>query len=246
LLEIGSFNDLTLADLNPNKLYTVSLFSIYKGHDDPDEVKELVHSFVFETSRYTNFAEQIQSFNLGNNKEALYTVSKNFASNDLTLLKNILFDPTSVAQNYIAQFPEKYDRIMENALSKVFPMDAAVCTEVNVIKHVSGNTSQVIGLLIRSKEPLCDPRIPEDKVYNQTSPLIQVENLLSNATTDTDYDYIFSKDRSKFFVYKKSNGVPQNMTEIPHGTLTVKFTPLEFDGEDYTAGSLSNINFTIS
>lgn len=221
------YRKVTPKRLKPQKLYTVQVLNFYWGTntvdiaDITDEVKadyaREVHKFVFQTSRYANFEEQVQSCFISYEdsdgtpqvKQAVYDMEKELEANKIqaaldtikdvlnllmgnTLINNPL--STALAQ----QFLDPFDRVMEG-LFGFSPMEDAVTTEFN--KIIDSNTGKVIAILVRNPEPFNHPKIPLKDVLRSSTEPGTVEVLLSDlVTTDTSYHVLYSKDYSQALI----------------------------------------------
>ncbi len=90
-------------------------------------------------------------------------------------------------------------------------LNAVIDLEISLLLD---ETIGLVGLLIRSPEPIWNPKMP----LNQTTPPLIV-NHLNDATA---YKVVYSKDRSCVFI---SNSA----MNIPTGTLTIIFQNYNFD-----------------
>lgn len=216
-------------NLQPLKLYTAvcnALFAEYTSdpatdtslHPTQDAVRHEVHRYVFQTSRYASFAEQIGSYHLSvapapvRNAISIITLDSSIdvtAARDLILGQN---QSTTASLGLIARYPLAYDRLVEGILG-LGGLPQAETTEIFVIKDHSAN---VLGLLVRSPEPFNDPKIPEDVLANT----LQVQSLGSNTRQ------VFSKDRAKVFVTGAAAGLTGTSVDLV-------FALWEYDGSAY-------------
>lgn len=226
--------------LLPSKLYTAVINNIFEGK------KAEVHRYVFFTSRYANFRKQIESYKLkgadGATRDAVFDmfpgISSRTQASAMRLLvnktTNTLLHPPELETTY----PDYFDRLIEGYL-KVPPLEPAICTEFNIVKFYElllGQSSiekeRKVALWIRSPEPFNDPKIP----------LIELEKtieIIENGTLATDYQALFSRDRSQIFLMKTSG-------YITASTLKVRFGYLSWNGEKYTMESVETEDLTIS
>src|SRR5690606_1279819 len=130
-----------------------------------------VHKFVFKTSRYKDFEEQVQSFYMKqeingelSEKEAVFRFEKEFTEDEINAsyvtILNWLNDENNqqpitgftpeVIATLLNDYQHPYDRIFEGILG-LNPWDEPVSTEVNVIRD--SNNGNIIALIVRNPEP---------------------------------------------------------------------------------------------
>lgn len=205
--------------LKPLKLYTAIVNNIYAGR-----VHE-VHSFVFQTSRYPNFAAQIDSYRLddgqGNRRAAVFHIDLALPAADVNLMFDIVAGNLSAPNAALSgTWADPFDRLIEGVL-KLAPLDAAVSTEFNVVRNSATDTP--VAMLIRSPEPFNDTKLPDD-VLPRTLRVMGVLN------PDLHYKVLFSKDRSQAFVMHPSRLIP--------ATMKFRFAYVEWDGSKYVDRSV--------
>lgn len=215
--------------LKPNKLYTAIVNNLYDVNHDGEfinnatveETRE-VHKFVFKTSRYKDFEEQITSYKLeqnidGNNvsKNALFTFEKQFESNELngaysTIINWINEDnnqipltgfSTEVLDNLNNNYQHPYDRVFEGIFG-LKPWDEPISTEVNVLKNL--NTGDRIALIVRNPEPFNNPKFRKEVMVDT----IQV---FKNGVVDGSFKVLFSKDNSQAILMNASWNITENL-----------------------------------
>lgn len=206
--------------LKPLKLYTAIVNNVYQG-----ETKE-VHSYVFQTSRYANFEEQVNSYHLddgkGNKRDAVFRVAVPLSVADLSLMYDIVAGNMSPANAALAgTWADPFDRLVEGVL-KLTPLDAAVSTEFNLVRNTV--TDAVVAMWIRNPEPLNHPKFPDEVL----EPSLRVMNGLN---PDLSYEVLFSKDYSQAFVMHPSRVIPVSQMQF-------RFAYLEWDGSDYVERSV--------
>lgn len=203
--------------LKPSKLYTAivnNLFDVdHNGSLDPSvavsESRE-VHKFVFRTSRYKNFKEQINSFYLEKDiegvtaqKEAIFTFEKAFSPDEI----NASYDTISgspitgftaqVLDNLNNNYQHPYDRVFEGILG-LQPFDDPISTEVNIIKDSS--TGNIIALIVRNPEPFNNPKFPLDILKDTIEVL-----------TSDQYKILYSKDNSQAIIMNANKNINTNI-----------------------------------
>ncbi|MCX6312076.1 MAG: hypothetical protein NT084_10635 [Bacteroidetes bacterium] len=247
LTPIQMGNEITFQnDLLPLKLYTAIYNSRYKRvvTDTKTFVKE-VHRYVFQTSRYGNFAEQINSYILRSHidtntsqlvidKAAIFNVDQAFDNaTQIAIATQFVTDPNTVSDSLIQQFSHPYDRLVDGILkirstnSPNQSLEPAVTNEFNFIKNT--NTGNIIGVLVRCPEPFNDPKIPSAVLQTTLSLNVTIGNL-----NIPGFTVFFSKDNSKAFITNDdaSLNMPVN------GNYAFTFTYKQFDGNQYsTVGS---------
>jgi hypothetical protein len=207
--------EITLDHLKPLKLYTAIFNNLYQG------ASRQVHSYVFQTSRYANFAAQVNSYHLqddkGHQRDAVYLVELDLDAPTLTLIDDLARgNHSSASENLAEYYPDAFDRLTEALLGS--PLKAlAESTEFNAVRNVrSGKT---IAMWIRNPEPFNDPKIPLADI----APSLSVMN---GSNVDTSYLVLFSRDRSQMWVYHTSG-------EIVAPELVFRFQYLAWNGTRY-------------
>lgn len=207
---LSYFRKIELKRLKPQKLYTVQVLNFYWGADtsvdpehitaqDKDRYARSVHEYVFQTSRYRNFSDQVRSFYRFAEDEttiaqqALYTIEKELDPAVLTAaFTTITGTPNAMSRSIAIQFQHPFDRVGEG-LFGLPAMDKAVSTEINRI--VDTNTGQVAALLIRSPEPFNNPRFPLEAISRSAQQEGMIEILTEDQSqTDELYHVLYSKD----------------------------------------------------
>jgi len=220
--------------LKPNKLYTAIVNNMYDfDHDGVlentlDETRE-VHKFVFKTSRYATFKEQVESYYLkqtieGNvvQGEAFFNIEMRFTQEAITAAYNTIVGQSitgfssEVTSNLENNYQHPYDRIVEGIL-ELPALDEAISTEVNVIRNLED--SKVIALVVRNPEPFNNPRMPLEYVQD-------VLQIMSGITADASYKILFSKDYSQAIIMHSSK-------EITTNSLVIQFKYKIWNGSSY-------------
>ncbi|MCC9066389.1 hypothetical protein [Flavobacterium piscisymbiosum] len=195
-----------LTDLQPSKLYTVLANNYYdvnqnKKVDEKENV--LVHQYGFQTSRYKNFEEQIQSYNIdeATDRKAVFDVNVNVNQEQIDALYHLAAAKTeanTLSDSIAIKYQHSFDRAIEGVL-KLSPLDPAQNTEVNKIIDI--NTGKVIALLIRNPEPFNIPKIPLKEIQETISVVtITVENEKKKYTKKDVYKVLHSKDYSQVLI----------------------------------------------
>ncbi len=212
--------------LKPNKLYTAivnNLFDINHNGDfentaSVNETRE-VHKFVFKTSRYKDFKEQIESYVLkqdfeGNliQREAIFKFEKQINASYATIwnwhnINNQL--PLTGFSNEVFErlsndYQHPFDRVFEGILG-LKPWNEAVSTEVNILKDI--NTGNIIALIVRNPEPFNNPKFRKE-VMDDT---IQV---MTNGNVNGAYLVLFSKDNSQAIIMNSEKNITENFSLI--------------------------------
>lgn len=208
--------EVKLTNLKPSKLYTAMIYNAFDDNGDNKfnaqvdsseniiyEENQLVHQYVFATSRYANFRKQVMSYWLENKDENGVVISKKQAvfnidldltdsqvSNAYTLVSGNSNPQTDIlAKQYIDEF----DRVLEGVLG-MKPLDPPTCTDFVIIKNKNG---EVIAILVRNPEPFNDPKISKEEIADT----IQV---IRNGTENVNFKKLFSKDNSQVLIMHKS------------------------------------------
>lgn len=213
--------------LKPDKLYTAVFNGKYKRSTDVKADSSLIHSYVFKTSIYADFKEQIQSFYLteaGGTEDplkALFEIKKTF--DGVTLAEaEAVFNGTSNNDPLKTMFADEYDRLVTGVL-KLDSFAQAVSTDVNIIK----SSGRVVGVIVRNPEPFNDPKTPKSVLANSIV-LTYADGTAFNGKV------IFSKDGTKAFI-SNSN------LAIASGEIELAFNYLLFNGKSYVPSATSEI-----
>lgn len=250
------FRKVTPKRLKPQKLYTAQVLNFYWGTQDidvsniTDEMKadyaREVHKFVFQTSRYRNFEEQIQSCfidyedenGVSQIKQAVYTLEKSLNADHIQAALDILKGNSNpLSEKITQQFLDPFDRIIEG-LFGFSPLEKAVTTEFTKIIDLS--TSRVIAILIRNPEPYNHPRIPMDEIKRRgVNPgMIEVLKNNSDAIDDT-YFWLYSKDYAQALVMN-------NAKSIQAVNIKFQFIYKNWNGSEYVNADIQTTTIKIN
>lgn len=238
-----------LKQLKPSKLYTAIVNGVYDVYKDgvlgpvpnpnntnelihQDEIRE-VHKFVFQTSRYKDFEEQIQSYKLDETEgvNAVFTVEKGFTTELINAafktikgenLSGILSEEMINRLN--TNYQHAYDRIFEGVLG-FNPLDEAVTTEFNIIRN-SDDANKVVAVIVRNPEPFNNPKMIDEDLASTLRVLLQ-----DTANPDPNYFVLFSKDRSQAIIMHDSLAINVN-------SLRIGFTYKLWNGNGYTVSPM--------
>ncbi len=214
-----------MPDLDPEKLYTAVFNSLYKSKPSADQEQSEVHKYVFQTSRYGNFKEQIQSYET-NGRKALFDWEAEIDTGDLTLAKKVVEDTLDISHSLVTQYADPYDRLMNGAM-KLPALEVPSGTEINrVIDKESG---KIIGLLIRNPEPFNDPKLPSSKKQQTVS--VQDNN-------GNSLHVLAAKEPSRIFV-------TNSQMDLNTGKYTFTFKYFLYDGSAFTVHSQETIHANI-
>ncbi|SHH27132.1 hypothetical protein [Flavobacterium defluvii] len=202
--------EVELTNLKPSKLYTVLVNNFFDDtqHGTTSLSKNiLVHQFGFQTSKYKNFEEQIQSYYLNEDKShsALYDVNLDLVQDQIDALHDVIaLEQNDLSDGLVTKYQHSFDRVIEGIL-KMSPLDPAQNTEVN--KIIDTNTGNVIALLVRNPEPFNIPKMPLEEIKDS----IVVVDALGN--TKADYKVLHSKDYSQAIIMHNSKMISEeNLT----------------------------------
>jgi hypothetical protein len=211
---------LELPDLKPSKAYTVRLDAVFSETLEPWQRQE-VHRYVFQTSRYADFAEQVYSYRLvGRHEpgeavvqaEAIYEIDRSFEEAAIDAARNVL---AGTADDVLVQrFADPFDRLLTGALG-IGELQPPETTELNVLRH----KEQILGLLVRSPEPFNDPKLPPDELK---------ETVTLTVDGGGEFQAIFARDGSQVFLTDGSGQL-----RLPTGSYRLAFEYRQFDGERY-------------
>lgn len=209
---------IALTNLRPQKLYTALVNNVYEGN-----VVE-VHNYGFQTSRYANFTEQVNSYLLddgdGNQQAAIFKIALDLSTAAIDSAYSLIAGtPDAAAQALENQYVDYFDRTIEGVFGMT-PLPPAESTEFNAI--VDQNTGDTVALLIRNPEPFNDPKIPENEMR-------ETLRVLNNANDDPDVQYqiIYSKDYAEVLIMRSNK-------KITNTALRIRFRYLLWNGSTYT------------
>ena len=215
--------------LKPNKLYTAivnNLFDVNHNGDFEntttiDEIRE-VHKFVFKTSRYKDFKEQVESYFMerdfdGNllQRDAIFNFEKPLTSHEIeasyttiwnwnhpTNLQPITGFTPEVVETLINDYQHPFDRVFEGVLG-LKPWDEAICTEVTIIKDE--NTNVVVALIVRNPEPFNNPKFRQEVIKDTIEVMI-------DGNINSSYMVLFSKDHSQAIIMNSAKNISENIS----------------------------------
>lgn len=210
-----------LDNLKPEKLYTAIVSNAFDENGDhgfsswPISATETydknpsVHEFVFKTSRYKDFKEQVESYKLKEyddhnaviaEKEAVYQLSTDFNAQKLNDLYTLV--SKGPENDHLKSLANTYSEVFDRAFEGVMglkPMDPPSNTEF--VKIVDRNTQSVVALLIRNPEPFNDPKIPLSNMNDCFKVLSQ------NGNENDEFQVMYSKDYSQMLVMHQSKKI---------------------------------------
>ncbi|MDP5201117.1 hypothetical protein [Flavobacterium sp. DG2-3] len=198
----------TLTNLKPSKLYTVLVNNFFDGAEigvTSESKNVLVHQFGFQTSRYKDFKEQIESYfaDPEKTKGALYEVNVNLNQERIDALYYLIAPKVANSTNALSdsiasKYQHLFDRAFEGIL-KLSPLDPAQSTEVN--KIIDTNTGATIALLVRNPEPFNIPKMPLEEIQDTISVLDQLGNPISG------FEVLHSKDYSQALIMHRDKTI---------------------------------------
>lgn len=218
-------------EIKPQKLYNAVFKAMEVGA--PGNPESIVHNYSFETSRYKDFAEHIQSYKRKIKDPDTYqdvlqnaflplVIQKNAGdwSNINTKLQQILTNTLPTTDALIATYASVYDRIISGAL-QLQALQAVTGLELNVIKAVNttSNTTTIPGILIKSPEPLNDPKLPPAQMG-------QTLQVVDQANPGNTFTHVFSKDNASVFITNTG------LSLSPH-LLHITFRYIRYNGVSY-------------
>jgi len=220
----------TLTNLKPLKLYTVIMYNAFDVNSDNVLKSEKVHQFVFQTSRYANFEEQIKSCilkdELGNEKYAAFIILLNATATVIETAFNIVTgidDPDSNALE--SKYLHLFDRVTEGVLG-FKPMEAAVTTEFNLLRNMA--TAESFAILIRNPEPFNIPKIPVMEIQGT------IEVIDPFGAVDNAYKVLYSTDYAQALIMHTSK-------KITSTSLDFRFSYKTWNGSAYIIESTINV-----
>lgn len=217
--------------LQPSKLY-LALFSARLG-----ALRNEVHRYNFQTSRYATFAAHINSYQLdtrpGHEAKAVFRIDLNLSAADLSLVTAVVNDTTTAAHEAIrGTYADRLDRLLTGAL-KVPAMHPPATTEFNIIANAA--TGIILGILVRTPEPLNDPKMPlADQSFGVLASVASSVGPPSNLNVK-----VFSRDITSVFLTNASMNVAP-------GDATFTFQYLLWNGGAYAPVSVTIVNFPVA
>ena len=220
--------EVTVEHLKPLKLYSAIVKNYYEG------VEKDVHNYTFQTSKFANLEDHINSYHLkdsdGNSRDAVFIHEIDLQQHNQTLGKNlndahrIIRNSPSITNPHIkaltAVYSDPFQKLFEGHFSTP-PLPPPLGVEFNYLKDK--DSDRLFGLLVKSIEPLNDPRIPFNALRSSIS-------VYENNALNTDYVPLFSKDRSQVILMNSQK-------RIPATNLQLRFAYLEWDGQNYVERS---------
>lgn len=237
-----------LTNLNPEKLYTAILYNAfdenkngnYAAHLNSEgkiiyEENQKIHEFVFKTSRYMNFKEQVESYKLKeyddknvliDERDAVYQINVNLSQQQLNDMYTLVSGGVENAflLSLVKTYSEVFDRAVEGVMG-LQPLDPPGTTEF--IKIINTN-NDIVALLVRNPEPFNDPKIPLSEIKDTFE-------VLNAPGTNNDFAVLYSKDYSQMLVMHKSK-------KITNDQLSFKFLYKTWNGAVYEEKSTVFVN----
>ncbi len=197
IVPASSYFNVTLMNLRPQKLYTALLYNAFEVTNN-NVVSEPVHEFVFQTSRYENFAEQINSYIIQDEeteRQAVFTVELSLDNTVVAKALDIVSDPDSQINDPLGNsYQHLFDRVIEGVF-EIPPVNPPVRTEFHkIINLLTGN---VVAVLIKNPEPFNIPKIPLEEVEEMVS-------VTNDGEVDNTYKVLYSKDYSQALIMHTS------------------------------------------
>jgi hypothetical protein len=204
-------------------LYTALLYNAFEQTTD-NVVSEQVHEFVFQTSRYLNFEEQVNSYIMvdeetSTQKQAVFELNRSLASSGIQKAYDIIINPNAQTNDYplADRYQHLFDRIIEGVW-EITPIDPPVRTEF--IKIINSDTQEVIAIWLRNPEPFNNPKIP----LNEIEDTIAIIN--SSGNIDNNYKVLYNKDYAQALIMHSS-------LEITASKVNVRFQYKNWNGDEY-------------
>jgi hypothetical protein len=227
------FFSVKLTNLKPLKLYSALLYNAFNSDDIKltDDHNKEIHRFVFQTSRYENFEEQVNSCILkddeGNEQKAIFELLTDMPVESEADVYTIVWSPHSdILPDLSIRYPHNFDKLIEGVF-RFKPLEAAVTTEFNVIRNRA--TGNVIAILVRNPEPFNDPKIPLD----------QIADTIVGTKNNIGFKTLYSKDYSQAIIV--ADGYP-----ITNGELLIRFQYKLWDGLGYNVKKTIPVSITIN
>lgn len=215
--------------LKPSKLYTALVNNLYDmdkdGNFDASRETREVHQFTFQTSRYKDFAAQINSYLLSDGegaslvtRPAIFSVRKGLTSVEVAAaFANVAGAANVLADDLVTKYQHRFDRLIEGIFA-LSPLEAAQTTEFNLIRNTN-DSDKIVAVLIRNPEPFNNPHLPLDEVQDTVTVLDGMGNPVPG------YRLLFSKEYSQVIIM-------HNSLEII-GPWDIRFQYKLWDGSGY-------------
>ncbi|WP_313090878.1 hypothetical protein [Chryseobacterium flavum] len=229
-----------LTNLNPEKLYTAIVYNAFDENGDGDFAEQLdadgkiiyeenqkVHEFVFKTSRYMNFREQVESYKLKDindqnivieERDAVYQIDVNLSQQQLNDAYTLVSGgvENSYLQNLVKTYAEVFDRAFEGVLG-IKPLSPASTTE---FVRIVNTDKEVVAMLVRNPEPFNDPKIPLANIKDT------FKILNASGGDDDSFQVLYSKDYSQMLVMNAGK-------KITKDKIKCKFVHKSWNGTSY-------------
>ena len=213
----------TVEGLRPNTLYTAIFYNEFTKPNNSMERRE-VHRYVFQTSRYGNLAEQIGSYRQtaanGETAEAVQDFQRWVSETEMRDIRSIVSYRKSGDNALDGTYTDPFDCMIEGVLGMP-PQEKPEQLEINRVRNEKGD---VVGILLRSPEPLIDPKIPDQERSKFCSLIVQ--QLATSLTYNRNY--LYSKDCSQLFITTDS-------FKLSGKSFHLEFKPIEWTGTEYKA-----------
>lgn len=230
------YTQITTEWLEPLKLYT----AIFYNRNMVSQQRAEVHRYCFQTSRYENLEAQIDSYHRkdkeGNERDAVFALDVPLNASQIDDLWAVIDGQLLTGANTVLneQYPDAFDRAWLGVVN-MEPLPPAVGTEFNFVKTLDGNNHiQNTALLIRSDEPLNDPKIPLDVLRNTPALMISIDG-----QEDTSCQFIVSRDGAQILVMSSAK-------MFAPGELAATFRYLLWDGNNWVIiATVQTLNLNI-
>jgi hypothetical protein len=235
IISIGINSAFIVPELKPLKAYSAIFNAKFKKLSDSKFESREVHRYIFQTSRYRDFEDQVMSFELKDDNgliigEALFNTELTTTPAMLTTAQSLLNDSMLPTDPLVLKHADQFDRLF-SGIFKMTSLQAPVTTEFNVLK--SG--IRIIGILIRNPEPFNDPKLPENELSDTVSVSI-------NGASRSANQLIYSKDNAAVFITNANHSLNMDI-----GTYNFEFKFKLYDGTTYkTESTISSVQLTIN
>jgi hypothetical protein len=237
----SQYSTIKLHNLKPRKMYTAIFTNTFK------DVTKQIHNYVFQTSRYLNFIDQINSYVLEADEnqipitQALFNLNLDLNNQKIDDAYTILTTENATNDTLESQFIDYLDRLLVGTLRMV-PLDPPTTTEFNVIRNQ--NTDEAIALWIRNPEPFNDPKIPLEFIKGvENSQVLEEQGaiaiMLNETQRDLAYTVLYSKDYSQALIMHSSK-------KLTADSLNIRFQYKLWNGYEYSIEDAILVNLLIN
>ena len=226
VLRFGVHSEYVVPELLPLKAYSASFHGIFQTQGQAAVERE-VHRYVFQTSRYADFAEQIGSYRLrdGSGKCCAKRCSVLLPlPAGLAAAGAVVTGTLSATDSLAAQYADLFDRLTTGAL-QMEALDPPAGTEFNLLRL----GPRILGILVRNPEPFNDPKLPAALAADTVE--LSIDGGPASA-----FSVIHAKDLAAAILTNADGSL-----DLPGGSYSFTFRYKQFDGAAYITVATENV-----